>query len=33
MKKIAYILSVALVAAACSKTENPVNNNEPQQPV
>ena len=32
MKKIAYILSVALVAAACSKTENPVNNNEPQQP-
>ena len=32
MKKIAYILSVALVAAACSKTENPVNNNELQQP-
>ena len=32
MKKIAYILSVALVAAACSKTENPVNNNDLQQP-
>ena len=32
MKKIAYFLSVALMAAACSKTENPVNNNEPQQP-
>ena len=32
MKKIAYILSVALVAAACSKTENPVNNNETQKP-
>ena len=33
MKKIAYILSVALMAAACSKTVNPVNNNEPQQPI
>ena len=32
MKKIAYILSVALVAAACSKTENLVNNNEPPKP-
>lgn len=32
MKKIAYILSVVLAAAACSKTENPANINEPQQP-
>ncbi|MBE6251661.1 MAG: hypothetical protein E7111_08465 [Bacteroidales bacterium] len=32
MKKIVYILSVALAAAACSKTENPANNNEAQEP-
>ena len=32
MKKIAYILSVALAAAACAKTENPANNNETQKP-
>jgi len=33
MKKIVYILSVALAAAACSKTENPADNNEAQEPV
>lgn len=32
MKKIVYILSVALAAAACSKPENPVTNPEPQEP-
>lgn len=33
MKKIVYILSVALAAAACSKPESPVTNPEPQEPV
>ena len=33
MKKIVYILSVALAAAACSKTEYPTNNPEPQDPM
>ena len=32
MKKIVYILSVALAAAACSKPESPVTNPEPQEP-
>ena len=33
MKKIFYILSVALAAAACSKTEYPTNTPEPQEPM